>query len=478
MKRIKNMFEKYDLLKIALLAVLVTIVLTWIIPYGSISGGTYMSSGLGRQGLTDIMLSGVYSVNFFIQQLMFIISLGIFYGILTHISGYKVLVGKIADKLKGKEKGFVLVSSLLIALLTSLLTQTYVVLIFIPFIINVASKLKLDKITAFLCTFGSMLIGILGATYGSEGFIYFINYLNYYQAVTITEEIGIRFGILILAFILFNFFTIKHMNKVLASKKNEDKIEDLFVVEEEKSKKIKVWPMALFLIIIAIFAILGYVDWSGNFNITIFTKFHTWLTELAVGEYTIFAYILGNNATALGAWDLYTITIVMAIVLLLSVIIYGIKFDTILENAIEGIKKIINPILLLLLIYIVFVFVYWSPFTITICNWITKFANGFNPFLATISAAISSLFHIDFGFAGYALGDILTTVYGTSFSIGMVIYVAINGLVGLVAPTSVILLIGLSYLNIPYKKWMKHIWKFALIMLVLLVVIFALLTYV
>lgn len=478
MKKIKSMFEKHDLLKIALLVVLITIVLTWIIPAGSLSGGTYIKAGLTRQGLSDILLSGVYSANFFIQQLMFILFVGIFYGVITHISGYKALVNKIANKLKGKEKAFVLISSLLITLLTSFLTQTYAILIFIPFIINIASKLNIDKITAFLCTFGSMLIGILGATYGSEGFIYFVNYLNYYQAVSITEELAVRFGILALAFILFNFFTIRHMNKVASSKKNDEKVEDLFFVEEEKSKKVKVWPMALFLIVIAVFAILGYVNWSENFDINIFTKFHTWLTELSVGDYTILSYILGKNATAFGAWDLYTITIVMAIVLLLSIIIYGMKFDDVLDHAIEGIKKVIKPLMLLLLVYIVFVIVYWAPFTVTICNWITNFADGFNPFLATISAAVSSFFHIDFGFAGYALGDILTTTYGSSSGIGMVIYVAINGLVQFVAPTSAIMLIGLSYLDIPYKKWMKHIWKFALIMLALLLVIFALLTYV
>lgn len=477
MKKIKSMFEKHDLLKIALLAVLVTIVLTWIIPAGSLSGGTYIKAGITRQGLADILLSGVYSANFFIQQLMFILFVGVFYGVMSHVSGYKALVSKIANKLKGKEKIFVIVSSLIVALLTSILTQTYAILIFIPFIINIASKLNLDKITTFLCTFGSMLIGILGATYGSEGFIYFINYLNYYQAVTIKAEIGIRFGILALAFLLYSFFTIRHMNNS-SSKKKEDKVEDLFLVEEEKSKKVKIWPVAFFFILIFVFTILGYVNWSDNFNITIFTKFHTWLTELAIKDYTVIAYILGNNATAFGAWDLYTITVVMAIVLLLSVIIYGVKLDDVLDNAIEGLKKVVKPLLLLLLVYIVFVMVYWSPFTVTICNWINGFADGFNPFLATISACISSLFHIDFGFAGYALGDILTTTYGTSFGIGMIIYVVMNGLVGFVAPTSAILLIGLSYLDIPYKKWMKHIWKFALIMLALLLVIFALLTYV
>lgn len=478
MKKIKSMFEKHDLFKIILLAILVTVVLSWIIPYGYFSGSELTSYGLGRQGLADILLSGVYSANFFLQQLLFVISVGIFYGVISKVSGYQALVSKIAKKLKGKEKAFVLVSSLFITLLTTFLTQTYVIFIFIPFIISIANKMKLDKITAFLCTFGSLLIGVLGATYGTEGFIYFVNYLNYYQSVELTLELGIRFGILALAFIVFNFFTIRHMSKGLKTKKNEDKIEDVFEVEEPTSKKVKTWPVTVFFMVILIFTILGYVDWSNNFNISIFNEFHTWLTELAVGDYTIIAYILGNNATAFGTWSLYSITIVLAIILLLTVFIYKVKLDDIIDNAIEGIKKIIKPVLLILLAYVVFVFIYWCPFTVTISNWVLKMADGFNPFLTTISAIISSLFHIDFGYTGYILGDVMTSYFGSSFNIGFVIYTTINGLVQFVAPTSAILLLGLSYLDVPYKKWIKYIWKFVLIMLALLLIIFTLLTYI
>ncbi len=474
MKKIKSMFEKHDLFKIILLAVLVTIVLTWIIPYGQIASGTFTSEGLARQGLSDILLSGVYSGSLFIQQLIFVLFIGIFYGVLSHVSGYKALVNKIADKVKGKEKAFVIVSSLLVALLTSILSQAYVAIIFIPFIINIASKLKLDKITTFLCSFGSMIVGILGATYGTDGLTSFIYYLNYYQAITITEEVAIRFGILALTYVLYTFFTLQHMNKV--SKKDE-KVEDIYVVEEGKSKKVRIWPMIVLLSIVFIFMILGYVNWSENFNVDVFTKFHTWLTELKIGEFNVVSYILGANAKALGTWDLYTITIVMSLVLLLSVIIYRVNFDEIVDSALEGIKKIIKPVVLLIMVYSVFVFVYWCPFTATICNWITSFAEGFNPFLATISASVSAFFHIDFGYAGYVLGDILTTTYGEFFNVGVLIYSTMNGLIQFIAPTSIFLVLGLSYLDIPYKTWMKHIWKFALIMLVFLVIIFVLLTY-
>lgn len=475
MKKVKSMFEKHDLFKIVLGAILLTIVLSWIIPFGYYSNGTLGTTSLGRQGIVDIVASGVYGINFFLQQLIFVLFVGIFYGIVSVSSGYKALVNNIAKKFKGKEKIFVIVSTLVIALLTSVLSQTYIILIFIPFIISIAKKMNLDKLTAFLCTFGAMLVGILGATYGTEGLVYFVTYLNYYNTVDMTVELGIRFGILALAFIVYSFFTIRHMKKVASKKDNEEEINDLFLTDDAANKKVKTWPMALFFVLIFAFTILGYVNWAENFNITVFDKFHTWLTGLAIGDYTIISYILGKNAVAFGSWELYMIMVVLVIILLLTIIIYKVKFDDVLDNALDGLKKMIKPVALIVFAFMVFVLIYWSPFTITITNWLV--GDVFNPFLTAISAAITSFFHLDFGYTGYVLGELITSGFGDATNVGFLIYVTMHGLVQFVAPTSVLLLLGLSYLDIPYKKWIKYIWKFALVMLAVLLIIFALLTY-
>lgn len=470
------MFEKNDLFKIVLIAILVTFVLSWIIPFGSFTSGEFVSQGLGRLGLADIGAASTYAGNFFLQQLFFLLFLGVFYGILSKVSGYQSMVNKVAKKFQGREKIFVIASSLIIALLTSFLTQTYVVLLFVPLVVNVASKLKLDKLTTFLCSFGSIIVGILGATFGTEGLVYFINYLSMYKAIDSTTEIGIRFGIFALAFVVYHFFTLRHMSKLSMDKKNKEEVtEDLFLVEEN-NKNVKVWPMAAFFIITFIFVVLGYVNWN-IFEITIFDKFHTWLTELSVGKYTIISYILGNNAKTFGTWDLYSIMIVLFIVLLLSTLVYKMKFDDAIDHAIEGLKKVVKPALLFMLVSVIFVLVYWCPFTVTISNWFIGMTEEFNPFIASIVAAINSIFHLDFGYTGYVLGSVLAT-YGDAFNVAFVIFIAINGLILLVAPTSAILMIGLSYLDIPYKKWMKHIWKAVLIVLLILLILFALISYV
>ncbi len=473
----KKIFEKHDLIKIILIAILFVFLMTWIVPSGVYQGGE-VSGVLQRTGIADISLGGMMSVSFFLQQIVFLVVIGAFYGILTKVEGYKKLVENIAKKMKGNEIPFLVVVTVLVAVLTSISTNVFVTLLFIPFLITVIRKMNLDSITAYTATFGAMLIGILGATYGTEGLISFVSYLKYYTTTTINVEIAVRAGILLLALVLFEFFQITYAKKILTDKKNkEEKTEDLFAVEDSKQKKVKTWPVIAGGATLFLFAILGFVDWNTNFNLDIFTKFHEWLIGLQIGDYSVIAYILGENAAPFGEWQLYHIIIIMVIVLTILAIIYRIRFNDILDRIEEGTVKMLKPIGIITLIYIIFVFMYWSPIVPTIVSWFEGLAEGFNPFTSTISASIASFFHSDFRYTGYALGNLLSNYEGDSFNIAFVIYSTMNGFMSMFAPTSVIAMLGLSYCDIPYKKWFSYIWKFLVGMLVCLLVIFMLLTY-
>jgi len=463
----KKLFKENDLVKFVTLAILVTLILTWIIPGGSFSGTTYTEAGLTRIGLSEASLTSVYSVSFFLQQIAFVLVLGAFYGVITLTNGYKELVTKCAKFVKGKEIPVVLVVSLLIAVYTSIASQVFAALIFVPFIITVLLRANLDKKTAFVATFGSIFIGMIGATYGTEGFYYF----NYYMGTDLTTNVKMRFAILAIAYVLFSVFNVLNVKKVLAGKKVDEVSADKFAVEKTTKKKIKVWPIVLLLAVVAVYAVLGYVRWEEQFEITCFTKFHTWLTGLKVGEHTVISYILGG-ALAFGTWELYSIFSVLLVVTLLAVIIYRISLDEIIDGISNGLAKMSKPTMLMILGYSIFVIVYWSPIVPTITNWIVN--DKFNPLLTTIASFISSIFVADFGYVGYSIGSFLTSAYADNMKQVLVIYPAMHGFVQMIAPTSVILLAGLSYTGISYKEWLKHIWKFIVALLLVLVIVFAL----
>ena len=72
----------------------------------------------------------------------------------------------------------------------------------------------------------------------------------------------------------------------------------------------------------------------------------------------------------------------------------------------------------------------------------------------------------------YAFNNIIPLVTKGSIAVSTVVLPSMYGFAMLFAPTSLILMTGLSYLDIPYGKWFKSIWKLLLELLVLLVIVF------
>ncbi len=481
----KKLFKEHDLAKLVLGMLILVVVLTWIIPNGSFGTGAAFTSGtIQRIGLVHIFYGITYALQNYSIQVVFILFVGIFYGVVSKTDGYKRLVERLAKFGKGKEVVFAIVIAFVTAVLTSILTTSYVLLLFMPFLMHILRKMNFNKLSAFVCTVGAMLVGVLGATYGTEGALSLITYLGYGGSdVTIQTELLVRFGILLLAFILYSFFLVNYLKKdAKKDKKEETKENDILVLGEVKNKKAKIWPIASILIITFILAILGFVDWYGNFKIEIFNTFHDWFMNLAIGDFKIFNAIAGENlealgydlATAFGTWYLFNYTVVIAIVTLFIGLFSNMKFNEFLSNVGEGFKSVIKPLALMTLAYTVFVFLYWSPIVPTIVN---ALGTTFNPFIATLQAFIGSIFNTDLGYLGYSLSYFIGSFTGTEGNVVYLIYTTIYGLVMFITPISMFLIFGLSYLDIPYKKWLSYIWKFVVAMLVILLLIFALLTY-
>ena len=152
-----------------------------------------------------------------------------------------------------------------------------------------------------------------------------------------------------------------------------------------------------------------------------------------------------------------------------------IKFNDFLDSYGEGFKKMAKPLLLFIGTYMVMVAAYQSPFIPTIANMLFKGATEFNAFLLSIVAFLSSVFHVDFGFTGYSVASYFTSTYSANIDIIHIIFTSLYGLVSLFVPTSAVLIIGLSYLDIDYKTWIKYIWIFLLAMLLVLIILFAIL---
>ena len=233
----KKFWEKHSLGKSLAIVLGLSLLLTWIVPTGSFNGTEFVKGQLVRLGLADLGNMLYYVIAIAIDKILFLLVLGIFYGILTKVPAYQKLVNKIAMKMKGKEILFASILSFVLALFASLASNVYATLVFVPFIINVLTAMKLDKVSITAVSFGSILVGVLGCMFGTEGLSAFNQYLATGTSTNfISEGWTVRMIVFIVVFGLFTFFNILHMRKALKDKKAEA-MEDPFVFNSESGKE-------------------------------------------------------------------------------------------------------------------------------------------------------------------------------------------------------------------------------------------------
>ena len=467
--------EKNRLLKMIFAFVIIALLMTWILPYGYFQSSDYYDYGLQRVGIADLSVAIYYAFNFVLDKIVYLFVIAGFYSVLAQTNGYKKLVTCTANKLKDHKLITACVMSFIIVALTAFLTQTFIVVLFIPFFISILYNMKVDRITTFAITFGSILVGIFASIYGTES----LNGFNQYLGTEIGVGIYHRLILLIVAFILYICILIIKMNKAKTTKKDA-LIDDPFVVEAPKKSSDSFVANVftyIFLAFLIVFTIMSYIGWNANWEVEVFDKFHAWLTGIAINkDFTIFSYILGKNAVAFGMFDLFTITAVILLISIIISLINHIKFDDYFEAFFEGMKKMVKPIATIVGIYVIFVIVYMSPFTMSVDNLLLT--DSFNPYTTALAAFFTSIFHVDSGYTAYVIGSYLTTVYATDIDLVHTIFVTMYGLVQIFMPTSIVLMLGLSLTKVDYKEWLKYIWLFVVGMLIVLLVFFTVIAYI
>ncbi len=474
--------EEHSLAKSIFVLVLAGILISWLFPSGTFQGSDFSERGFVRIGLADFGFMLYYAVYFLLDKIAFLLILTGFYGVMSKISGYQKLVENLANKLSKHPILTSIVMTVILFVLTSLFTQTFIVLIFVPFFISILTKMGMDKLTTFAITFGSVLVGILGCTYGTDS----LSIFNSTLGQELKTGLNYRFIIAAVSLVLYNFFITMRVKKIEKDMKKNAKansvIDDPFEVENsDNKKKTKVLPVIIVLAVSAIIVILGYINWNTNFGIKIFDEFHEWLVGLEAGEgFNLISYILGANANALGGFKyVFTILILLVVVSILLAFLYKMSVNEYIESFYEGTKKMFKPLVFLIGINLVFgaSYITGSPLA-SLFNWILNLVEGFNPFITSIVAFIASLFQIDLGYVAYTVGGFLTTVYTDNFEIAHTIFTSMYGIVQIFMPTSAILVAGLALTKVSYKEWFKYIWLFAVGMIIILLVFFTVVTYI
>ena len=263
-------------------------------------------------------------------------------------------------------------------------------------------------------------------------------------------------------------------SKTRASMAKNDTEELKVQVASEKKKKVHIWPFALIFDLVVIIMAMSMFDWEGVFEITWFTEATAAVTGFEIAGFAIFSKIFGTIG-AFGEWSLNVeIPALILIATCILGLVYRVKFRDFIDGAVDGMKRTVGLGGLMVLIYTVLIIVTYHPFQLLITKFLLDLSNGINVVTMTIAAMFASLFNVDLTYTAQStLPYVMTVITDTElYPLIGVIFQSVYGLMMLIAPTSIVLLGTLAYLEIPYMQWLKHIWKLFVQLLLVLVIIF------
>lgn len=477
----KKFFEKHDLFKLTGIVVLIAVVLSWLFGASYFTDGTLASEDITRIGLFDLTTYSLLGFYYFIVVLMFILIVAGFYKFLGSTEVYNKLTDNIANIFNGKEKILVAVSTLLFASLAGISTEYLVLLGIIPFVISILSKLKVDKITGLISTFGGILVGIIGSTYSTK-IVGMLADASIGVGVTYGYELVGTIILFAIAYLLITYFTLNRMSKI-SDKKDIALLVDPFITVKEtekktnkkkSAKKISVAPLVVILIVTFVTLILAFIGWETAFGVTVFSEAYKWLTEATLFGETIYAYILGGSLSAFGNWDLLTACGMLFIATLIIKIVYHIPFDKVLDEYAEGFKKISKSIVVVLMVYLVLELSVTYPTIPAIVDMIMGMGSNIGTLF--VSGLVTSVFTVDFQYTVSLVGSVFANF--SNVNVAALALQASYGVYAFIAPSSIVLMLGLSMLDIKYKDYFKFIWKFLLALIAVVMIVLAILMYV
>lgn len=496
----KKFNEKYNLFFVISIVIALCVLGSWILPESIFNNGALIDLngtaidkfsflGLGdaveRIGLFDICIYALSPLRYFADVFVFLFVVAGFYNFIGSLEAYQNITGGIAKAFKGAEKAFVAISTLVFAVLASLFTSYFALFAIIPFALAILSKLKVDKITAVIATFGGALIGILANTYST----------SIAGIMTSTSVLGITYGnelfivlclggIAYLALMLFTFIRMNKKEAVAFVDPFAPATEAKAVkAETKKVAKVSSIPMITVLIALFVVVILGFISWKNAFDVSAFDTAHTNTMEMVAfqksdgtGGFRILAHLLGDHTgtreatiAAFGSWDLFIGASVILIAALLIKILYRVPFEHVFDSFKVGFKKFIKTSLIIMLIYVVLEFAAFFPRISGIDSLIFKGVAPTNVNAAQLfsSGVLTSIFTVDFQYLAGTIGSVFAT-YGDVNVAGLLLQVS-YGFAMFFAPTSIILMAGLSLADVKYTEWFKAIWKFLLTLLAIIV---------
>lgn len=483
--------KKNGLLKSIAICFIVAVVLSWFIPTGIFNGTTFQAGETLPVGIINLFRVPVLTFQTFIQYTIFLVTLGLFYGVVNKTESYSGIVEGIAKRWKGKEKAFLIIVTIIFALLSAVSGNLILLFALAPFIGAVLLKMNFNNVTALLGTVGAILVGETASIIGFNGYGYIVNIFH----VTMKDEIITRIILFAILTGLYVFYiNIKTKKEVTSVKevKEEKKTKGRKTTKEEvveQPKKVEIpfyedkkgtkskWPLIIVSVLLFIICLISMYNWYYAFGIETFNNLFNTIDGVKMGDYPLMHNIL-NGLSSFGFWSTYELSVALFIGSIIIAWIYNIKVSDYIEAAKKGMKEMLPIAFIATLANIVFtvMILNQTDYLTTIINFINKGKTAFNLPLLTLSSIIGSLCYNDLYYYIADLSGVALNYEAVYYPIAGIVMNAIHGIVMMILPTSLFLVAGLKLFNVSLKEWAKTIWAylveaFVVVMIISIVVI-------
>jgi uncharacterized ion transporter superfamily protein YfcC len=392
-----------------------------------------------------------------IDVALFILVIGGFLGVTMQTGAIQSGIGRVVQRLKGREQLMIPVLMVLFALGGTSYGMAEESLAFYLLIVTVMIAAGYDALTGAALIMLGAGIGVLGSTVNP----FATGIASGFAGVSITDGIVARIVILVIGTAIGIWWVMRYAARVsrdpsasLVASEREANLKHFNAAStaeaapEAMSGSQKLVLVAFFLAFILM--IVGVIPWS-DLGITFIPTFGWWFPEMTA-LFLAAAIVIGllarmsegrfTDSFVDGARDLLGVALIIGIARGVTVIMNnGLITDTVL-NAAELALAPLGGVLFINLMYILFL-----PLSFLIPS-----SSGLATVAMPIMVPLAS-------FAGVA-ADAIVTAYQTA-----------NGLVNLVTPTSAVVMGGLAIARVPYGTWIKFVAPVLLMLAILSIVV-------
>lgn len=438
-----------NVLKVLGIMLLIVFVLTWIIPSSNIGASSITLDVIKPVGYANIFSSFDIILTYFFKPAVLVLLVGMFYGVINKTGAYKSVVDFLVSKFKKFSFVFVIATVVFYGVTTGLTGIYLPMLFFVPLSVAVLIGLKYNKLEALLVTVGATTIGLLSQISSPI--------INSVVKSSVNTFVWIKVVLLVLSLGLVVLYVVKPFGKNKKKKDATDTESDSMFIPAVRSssneQKVKGIALSIVMALTFVVFVLGLTIWNDN---TVFSNLYNNINAVKIGSFYIFKLILGTFEV-FGSWSLTSVFATIVLGMIVVAISNKLKFGEFVESALDGAKKVVGIAFIAALINLVVIFTLDSGFLASIIGFIGKSGNIF---MMSFASLIAAPFMTEQVYAAQYIIPMLNIVGSSNLLevYGLIVQL-FYGIALLIAPSSILLIVGLCYLGEDYTSWVKYIWK-------------------